>query len=282
MLRSIFPLALIAAFFLFSCKKKSKAEDFSQAKTAYDVSYGSDPKQSFNLFLPANRSSATTKTLILIHGGAWLAGDKSDWNGSISTLQSMFPGYAFIAIGYRLYVNGQNMFPTQENDVRNAINYIMAHREDYGISDQFGIFGVSAGSHLGLLYSYKYGTSDYMPKAMVDMVGPTDMLKMYDTGSSYDQLVLWGLIGNRYDSDSMKYIASSPVRYASVVSPPTLILQGDADTLVPWQQAQSLHNKLDQLGVTNQYTLYAGEGHGLTGVTADALSRMQAFLNTHL
>lgn len=282
MLRSIFAIAFIVIFSLFSCKKKSKTEDFSQAKTEYNVSYGSDSKQSFNLFLPANRSSTATKTLLLIHGGAWMAGDKSDWNSSISTLQAMFPDYAFIAIGYRLYANGQNMFPTQETDVRNAISYIMSHREDYGISDQFGIFGVSAGSHLGLLYSYKYGTSDYMPKAMVDMVGPTDMLNMYDAGSAYDQLVLWGLIGNRYSSDSMKYITASPLDYVSSVSPPTLILQGDADTLVPWQQAQSLHNKLDQLGVTNQYTLYAGEGHGLTGVTVDALSRVQAFLNTHL
>lgn len=53
---------------LHSCSKSDKTieEDLSEAKTMLNVSYGSSAQQVFDLYLPANRNSASTKTLILV------------------------------------------------------------------------------------------------------------------------------------------------------------------------------------------------------------------------
>lgn len=53
---------------LHSCSKSDETieEDLSEAKTMLNVSYGSSAQQVFDLYLPANRNSASTKTLILV------------------------------------------------------------------------------------------------------------------------------------------------------------------------------------------------------------------------
>jgi acetyl esterase/lipase len=55
----------------------------SNKDTAYfNLPYGASPLQQLDLYLPKGRSLAT-KLLVLIHGGAWEAGDKSDFNSHI-------------------------------------------------------------------------------------------------------------------------------------------------------------------------------------------------------
>ena len=49
-----------------------------------------------------NRSIDSTKILYLIHGGAWLAGDKSDYDTIIPSFLQQLPQYAIVNINYRL------------------------------------------------------------------------------------------------------------------------------------------------------------------------------------
>ena len=53
-------------------------QEFSIAVEDFDISYGNNELQTYDLFLPAGRSSATTDLVLLIHGGSWISGDKSD------------------------------------------------------------------------------------------------------------------------------------------------------------------------------------------------------------
>jgi dipeptidyl aminopeptidase/acylaminoacyl peptidase len=61
------------------------------------------------------------------------------------------------------------------------------------------------------------------------------------------------------------FFQSSPINFVSESSAPTLLLHGDADELVPLEQAQLLHDKLDQAGVYNKFVVYPGQGHGWIG-----------------
>ena len=89
--------------------------------------------------------------------------------------------------------------------------------------------------------------------------------------------------GNITTSDSLIYHSSSPARFVTSTSPPTLLIQGQADTVVPYQQSDLMNAKLNQFSVPHVYKLYPNEGHSYSGAAAnDALSQTQTFLNTYL
>src|SRR6218665_1017571 len=87
------------------------------ASTQLNVAYGSDAAQKADIYLPANRSITSTKVMIMIHGGAWSGGDKTDFSQFVDTLKHRLPDYAIVNINYRLASGSNNLFPTQENDV---------------------------------------------------------------------------------------------------------------------------------------------------------------------
>ena len=55
----------------------------------------------------------------------------------------------------------------------------------------------------------------------------------------------------------------NPIEYVSSDDPPFLIMHGDQDRLVPFQQSQMLNDALKAAGVTTTLVLVKGAGHGL-------------------
>jgi len=100
------------------------------AQTLTDVSYGTDAAQKMDIYLPANRTTASTKVIVLVHGGAWSSGNKTDLStlqvGMVitDTLKTRFPDFAIFNINYRLSTGTVNLFPTQENDMKAAVQFI--------------------------------------------------------------------------------------------------------------------------------------------------------------
>src|SRR5690606_10005967 len=99
---------------LFVCCKKP-SENTVEATNLYDVSYGGNSAQKMDVYLPEGRSIETTKVFIYIHGGGWVQGDKSEFNGLLPYFQSKLSDYAFISVNYRLCDTTAmtNQFPTQ-------------------------------------------------------------------------------------------------------------------------------------------------------------------------
>ncbi len=275
-MKKIIPFVLICLL-AGACTKN----DTSTSRTELNVGYGADARQKMDIYLPANRSASDTKVIILIHGGGWSAGDKSDFTAVVPVLQQRLPGYAVFNLNYRLASPGVNLFPTQEMDVKAAVEFIYSQRSRYGISDKFVLLGASAGGHLALLQSYKYD-SPVRPKAVVSFFGPTDMTALYNsspTASAIAQLVA----GATPSSNPVVYQQSSPVTFVSAQSPPTLLLHGGRDQLVPPAQATTLQGLLNSAGVPNQYVLYPDEDHGWGGANlTDSYNKIVQFLTTHV
>src|SRR5688500_6627118 len=97
------------------------------ATTTLNIAYGKDSLQKLDVYLPANRSMDSTKVIVLIHGGGWAGGDKAEFAGAIPILQQKLPQYAILNINYRLASQLTNHFPTQENDVKAALEFIVDH-----------------------------------------------------------------------------------------------------------------------------------------------------------
>ena len=249
-----------------------------------NVSYGPDAAQKMDVYLPASRTTLTTKVLILLHGGGWNIGDKSDFTPYVDTLKKRLPGYAVININYRLATGTANFFPTQENDVKTVVEYIFSKTNEYNISEKLILLGASAGAHLSLLEAYK-NTIPGKIKAVVDFFGPTDLVDMYNNPASplASPAVLASIIGATPVTNPTLYQQSSPINFVTAQSPPTIILQGGVDVLVSPSQSLTLKNKLQTLGVVNQYVYYPLENHGWIGANlADSFDKIAAFLTVNV
>ncbi len=277
---------LSSLFFVFAACKKSGNDNPAElsAESKFNVSYGADAKQTYDYYLPAGRSSAATKAIIMIHGGAWIQGDKSEFTAFVDTLKRRLPGYAIFNLNYRLgdQASNSNGFPTQELDVKAAVDQIYAMRSTYQISDQFVTLGASAGAHLAMLQAYKYPTPAI--KTVVNFFGPTDMADMYNNPASVfvspQNIAL--LLGGTPTSNPQMYFNSSPVNFVKAGSAPTISFQGGTDVLVRPSQQTSLHSKLQANAVANQYVFYPTEGHGWAGANlTDSFDKLVAFIKTH-
>ena len=70
---------------------------------------------------------------------------------------------------------------------------------------------------------------------------------------------------------------------ATSAFPPTLILHGEADTVVPVQLARDLDRRLSELGVVHQARLFPGEGHWFSaGAQIAILLAIAGFLSSTL
>jgi len=279
-------LSLFIALFtcIVSCQKE-KDSDYSLAeKTQPDVSYGSHASQKMDIYLPAGRTTSSTKVILVVHGGGWSSGDKADFNSYIDTLKRRLPGYAIFNLNYRLVSGTSNQFPAQENDVKAALEFIHSKRNEYNISDKYVMLGASAGAHLSLLQAYKY-TSPVKIKAVVDFFGPVDLVDMYNNPASIlaPPAALAAVVGGTPATHLSLYQQSSPVTFVSAQSPPTIILHGGLDPLVSPAQALMLKNQLQAMGVVHQYVLYPSESHGWFGANmTDSFDRIVVFLTANV
>ncbi|HWI92149.1 MAG TPA: alpha/beta hydrolase [Flavisolibacter sp.] len=276
---------LISMSLITSCQRNEHVfakEDLSQPKTILDLSYGKDTAQRMDVYLPVNRSVDSTKSIILIHGGGWNSGGKNDFATYIDSFKKRMPDYAIFNLDYRL-VNGGNLFPTQEQDVKTAIDFIVHNSGQYHINkNKLVLLGASAGAHLALLQGYKYNN----PKiaAIIDFFGPTDLVTMFQKPwHPYVPFVLQMITGTTPKQNLSLYQQSSPINYVNTHSAPTLILHGGSDNIVNVSQSQSLKNMLDKAKVKNELIVYPGKSHGWHGPTlSNSFDRIEEFLQTNV
>jgi acetyl esterase/lipase len=281
-MRQLTTAILVLAF--FSCKKTDVQSTATlPEQNLANVSYGADPAQKMDLFLPAGRTTDSTKLLVLVHGGAWIVGDKSDFNGDLPIIKQMLPGYAIANINYRLATVTSNWFPTQENDMKAALNFLVQKSGEYKYGDKIALLGASAGAHMAMLQAYKNATPRV--RAVVNFFGPTDIVALYNqTTDLTTRTGIQILLGGTPTTNPTMYQQSSPVNFVTAQSPPTIILHGQADTVVNVSHALALRTKLQTAGVVHQMHIYPNLGHDFwpPAVQQDAYNKVKNFLLTNV
>ncbi|BAV08775.1 Acetyl esterase/lipase [Filimonas lacunae] len=280
-------LATFAAAVLLtlSCKKDdaTPTDDASVEKTAKDVSYGDNSAQKLDIYLPAGRTDSATKIMVLVHGGAWTSGDKTELDSAVLFLRPQLSDYAIFNINYRLAaLPATNLWPAPVNDINSAIDYIISKGAEYHINtNKIVLIGASAGAHLSLLHAYNYNSKGNV-KAVVDLFGPTDITALANSDIYYAQLLsVW--LGGTPATAPANYVAASPIQHVTAQSPPTIIFHGTADDVVPISQSVALKAELDSKGVINDYKEYPGEKHGWTGSNLlDTYNRAIAFIKKNV
>ena len=277
-MKSYILLLFLAIFSSCSPDDAAPATSNLNAETLLNVSYGNNPQQLIDIYLPAGRTSSTTKVLFLIHGGGWTSGSKNDMTALAFGLRSQFPDYAIVNIGYRLGTLELPAYPNQVNDIQSVVDYMESN--DFNVSKQYGFLGVSAGAHLSMLYSYKLDT-EHNVKAICSIVGPTDFTDPAYEGHAGIETTLPYLVGQ--NPPESIYAEASPITYVSAQSASTIQIAGNQDPLIPTSQGTRLKQKLNEFNVTNELHVYsAGHGNFNPGDAQDINVKLIAFLSAHL
>ena len=247
----------------------------ASAEVLKDIEYASVDGISLklDLYLPDDRGEKPLPLVIWIHGGGWRAGNKAPTRAP----RTLGSNYAVASIDYRL--TDQAIFPAQIHDCKAAVRWLRAHAEEYGLDpDRFGAWGSSAGGHLVALLGTSGGVielegtvGDHLEvssrvQAVCDYYGPTNFLALLDqpslidrrTPTSPESLLLGGLTVDFPDLAAL----ASPVTHVDPTDPPFLIVHGDNDRTVPYQQSVDLHQVFAEAGVEATLHLVGRAGHG--------------------
>ncbi len=262
-------LFVLCVLFIQSCKKADQWQenllDSKHSQTLYSISYGSDNRNQMDIALPKNRTTSTP-VVVLIHGGAWVFGDKSYFASDIQKFAD--EGIACATINYRFASDKKGLHNDEiVSDVRMAIDFIISKSESWQISpERFGISGHSAGGNLALLTAYTKN-EDGKIKACGSWAGPFDLIdddQLKITGSN-ELFKLY--VGHTLQSsaDTVLYKEASPYWMLNNNSVPTLLIHGTLDPGVPHSNAVKMKLKLDNLGVQNYFLSMEGAYHIWTG-----------------
>jgi acetyl esterase/lipase len=281
-------LLISITILFFACKKNDSVITGNTVPELIltDVAYASiSTQQKMDVYLPADRSTATTYAVVMIHGGSWSGGDKSDFNTNIPELRQLLGNYAVFNLNYRLANGSSILLQQQTDDINTALDFITSKASDYKINtSKLAFMGASAGAHLALLKSYKFNT-DARIKAIVDLFGPTDMAWMYNSHPipSITQPIIVNVIGGTPTTNATSYTNGSPINFVTAASPPTIIFHGTSDLVVPISESSKLQAKLLLNGIANQYVTYAGEQHGWTGANlTDTYNKAVVFIKNYV
>lgn len=263
-----------------------------------DIPYADNdnPRQRLDLYLPTKPAGDGPLPIVVwIHGGAWRAGDKK---GGLRNVANLVAGgeYAAASVGYRL--TGESIWPSQIHDCKAAIRWIRANAKKHNIDPQrIGVWGSSAGGHLVAMLGTSGGVAklegDLGPHAetagnvqcVVDYYGPSDLLAMgqypsnmdHDAPNSPESILVGGPVQETKDAAR----AASPATYVTENDPPFLIVHGDNDMTVPYNQSERLHAALKAAGVDTTFITVTGGGHGRFN-SSELLHRVELFFDKHL
>jgi acetyl esterase/lipase len=296
MKHSQFLMAVLCSLAAFGQTAGAWAQDATFTRIE-DVIYGRKFGSALTLDVFTPKENANGAAIVWVVSGGWFSGHEAVNAGSIS--EYLRRGYTVFAV-----VHGSQpkyTIPEILEDMHRAVRFIRSRADQYKIDpERIGITGGSAGGHLSLMQGTagtpgKPDAKDPIDKfssrvqAVACFFPPTDFLNY---GKEGENALGRGVLVNfkapfdfhEFDAKTRSFVpitdeariltigkSISPVNHVSADDPPTLIIHGDADKLVPIQQAELILDKLKAAGVPTELVVKADAGHGWANIGKDAV-----------
>ena len=273
-------LLLCLAIRLFSLASPACVDEL--VKRTEDVVYGRKAGMALTLdvFQPAKPNGSGL--LFLVNGG-WLS------SKSTPLMVTIRPDdyRVFLERGYTVFAvvtSSQPKFTIAEeiDDVLRSVRFVRRHAGHYGIDPQrLGVLGSSSGGHLTLSIAARGGPGQSdspdpveressAVQAATCFFPPTDFLNYGSVGVNGAGVgplaplqVAFGPLALTEAGREQLGREISPINYVTKKLPPTLIIHGDQDEVVPLQQSESFVKKATDAGAKNvELIVRAGKGHG--------------------
>jgi acetyl esterase len=221
-------------------------------------------------------------TCILVHGGGFTKGDKQTFITPIFEPLAK-AGFAWFTINYRLAP--QHQWPACSDDVASAIKWVKAHAAEYKVDvSRIALIGESAGGYL-VSATGVTGKGETRVAAVVPFYAPHDLVTHVRRRNELRGLA--GLIGrDTLDEETWTKLAiMSPSLQMRPGLPPFLLIHGDADTTVDYDQSVEFQAKMKAAGNSCDMITIPGGGHGMGGwekLHSDYAAQMIAWLKKTL
>jgi acetyl esterase/lipase len=215
--------------------------------------------------------------IIFISGSGWQA--STDYGAApLKEQQIGLWGPPLLAAGYTVFALNHRAAPTYHypaaiDDVQRAIRFVRFHAKDYGIdAARLGGVGGSSGGHLiglaamlgspGLAGDADPVNRESAALQAVVLRAPLLDLRTIDTVEGIAYVTSFMEAPPSQASAAAAYAAASPITHVTDESPPTLLIHGDADTLVPLRQSTTMEALLGKSGVPVKLVVVPGGVHG--------------------
>jgi dipeptidyl aminopeptidase/acylaminoacyl peptidase len=306
MLRNRWSLEL-ASLVLLACGGLTRADEPAFKRTR-DVIYGRRDGMALTLDVFQPLGKANGAAIVMVISG--------NFESSPRFIRPEFAA-ALLERGYTVFavLHGSQPRSTlleMREDVNRGVRFARANAKLYGIDpDRIGIGGASSGGLLALLVAVAPRPADPKAQDAVDQVDSrvqaaacffpgTDYLNYGARGKELIDLKdyridhraahdfrVWSpeerLLKPVTDRDERRKILRelSPISHISKQSPPTLLIHGEKDEVVPLQQSESFIDRLKEFGVPAKLVVKKGEGHGWATILADTVT-MADWFDAHL
>jgi acetyl esterase/lipase len=228
---------------------------------------GGDQTLACDLYIPPERPT-NAPGLLLVHGGGWRRGERVQMRAF--GIQLALQGFVCVSSSYRLVP--ASPWPAQIHDVNAALRYMRAQAGELGIDPaKLASVGASAGAHLVLLAA---GTADRaefqgdgghpgVSSAVAATVGIFAPTVLAPRGQKVSGAVPGSAVLEDKDDEDTARLAS-PLTHVSASYPPTLLLHGTADRVVPPSASMRMYEALVEAKVPAELHMVAEQPHGYT------------------
>jgi acetyl esterase/lipase len=294
-------MTTLAACLLAVTLAQSPGETFSRKS---DVVYGRKHGMALTMDVITPKENAKGIGVIWVAAGGWFSSHDMVLSDAPNTAIGTLARRGYTVFGVPMGSQPRFTIPELVEDLNRAARFIRANAAEYKIDpDLIGVCGGSAGGHLSLMLATAGSPGKADAKDPVDRVSsrvqaaavffpPTDFLNYGKEGeNAVGRGVLQGFrapfdfnklvkpedpkVGARYEriTDEQEILAIakniSPVNHVSADDPPALIIHGDADFLVPIQQAEIFKKKMEEVKGTAEIIVRPGAGHGWADLAKD-------------
>jgi len=232
--------------------------------------YGDHARQRFDLYLPANCTGGGLPLVIWIPGTDWKTAPREPC--PVAWLVDQ--GYAVASIGYR--TSETVIFPAPLEDCRAAVMTLVRDAELWGVDPaRIAVVGAAAGGHLAALVGFSEwpaeqaghpvdgAAPDRDVVAAVVAIGAPTHLASLGGGNDRGTSAASRLVGGPLPELREAALAASPLTHVSPQAPPTLLVHGVTDTVIPAAQALRLDKALVAAGIDSTLVLVEG-GHDVS------------------
>ena len=272
-----------------------------------DVVYGHKDGMALTYDVLKPAANPNGAGVLYIESGGW----RSSWR-PIERSQSRFE--ALLSEGFTVFIVRHGSAPRYNaheiyGDVQRAVRFVRLQAETYGVDpDRLGVHGGSAGGHLSLMLGLASDTGDPAAEdevlrgssqvaAVVAYYPPVDLRPQSGSGVDFPPATTesyfysdgldvpraterWAAL----NVDQGVAASISPITHVSSDDPPTLLVHGDADTIVDLNASQMIHAAFEKNNVETALVVIEGAGHGFSEPEdrARATDALVDWFETHL
>jgi len=276
---TIKPSILLALILIFCAAAQVMAQ--AQVETIPDVVYGHKDGLAMTFDVVKPKANANGAAVIFMASGGWVSNYRPPQPAATQFKDLRAKGFTLIAV--RHGSSPKYLIPEIVSDVRRAVRFIRYNAKQWGVDpNRLGVFGGSAGGHLALVIGTASDDGDPNAKedfmkesdrvaSVVAYFPPVDLrplargLNPPPTGGTLDRFPALNF-------EKEKAADYSPIVHVSPDDPPTLLIHGDKDSLVPVNNSKVIYEAFQKNNVKTQLIIIEGADHGFRGEDAKRAS----------